>query len=173
MTYYAANREARLAYQKARYATKAEDLRAYQREYQRRNREKERQRSRAYTLRRMPHILAKERERHQRMRDADPDVYYAKARAKARAFREANPTWYRDKDARRRAQQLKTTVEPIDYAEVTRRSRGICGICREPLGGAPTHFDHIVPLARGGAHTTSNLQIAHAVCNLRKGARVA
>lgn len=36
----------------------------------------------------------------------------------------------------------------------------------------PYHYDHIVPLAMGGVHAAHNLQIAHATCNLRKGARV-
>lgn len=32
--------------------------------------------------------------------------------------------------------------------------------------------DHIVPLARGGSHSADNVQSAHLLCNLRKGARV-
>lgn len=51
-----------------------------------------------------------------------------------------------------------------------------CGICGWPLPRAPingeVHIDHVVPLARGGADEKSNLQLAHAVCNLRKGARM-
>jgi 5-methylcytosine-specific restriction endonuclease McrA len=29
-------------------------------------------------------------------------------------------------------------------------------------------LDHILPLARGGAHDHSNLQLAHRICNSRK-----
>jgi hypothetical protein len=32
-------------------------------------------------------------------------------------------------------------------------------------------FDHIRPKAAGGSDATGNLQLAHAVCNWRKGAR--
>jgi 5-methylcytosine-specific restriction endonuclease McrA len=29
-----------------------------------------------------------------------------------------------------------------------------------------------VPLARGGAHSYANVQLAHAMCNIKKGARL-
>lgn len=45
-----------------------------------------------------------------------------------------------------------------------------CGICRE-AGTTIKDFtlDHIKPLAIGGAHSFSNLQLAHGWCNLKKG----
>lgn len=49
-------------------------------------------------------------------------------------------------------------------------SRGICGICREPVPFERFSIDHIVPLSRGGAHSMVNLQLAHLSCNARKGA---
>lgn len=33
------------------------------------------------------------------------------------------------------------------------------------------HVEHRIPLAKGGRHTLSNLQLMTPVCNLRKGAR--
>ncbi len=39
-------------------------------------------------------------------------------------------------------------------------------------GGRNLHFDHIVPVAKGGATTIENLQILCAPCNLSKGARI-
>lgn len=33
------------------------------------------------------------------------------------------------------------------------------------------HIDHVVPIARGGAHELANLQLLAPICNLRKGAR--
>lgn len=33
------------------------------------------------------------------------------------------------------------------------------------------HIDHLVPLAKGGSDTLENVRPAHAVCNLRKGAK--
>jgi 5-methylcytosine-specific restriction endonuclease McrA len=49
--------------------------------------------------------------------------------------------------------------------------RGMCGICFKPL--LPDfHVDHIVPIARGGSNTAGNIQVVHAKCNLRKGAKL-
>jgi 5-methylcytosine-specific restriction endonuclease McrA len=33
-------------------------------------------------------------------------------------------------------------------------------------------LDHIVPIARFGPHTYTNVQAAHLICNMRKGVRV-
>jgi hypothetical protein len=46
-----------------------------------------------------------------------------------------------------------------------------CGICGETLfEGDEIHVDHVVPMAKGGRTEPSNLQVAHAACNLKKGA---
>ncbi|WP_034823576.1 HNH endonuclease [Hyphomonas pacifica] len=59
---------------------------------------------------------------------------------------------------------------------------GLCALCGKPMPGSraemahatlwkkwrPT-YDHIIALARGGADHESNLQLAHAMCNKRKG----
>ena len=65
-------------------------------------------------------------------------------------------------------------IRPRLVAELCREQKGICGICRERIEPwEDMHVDHIVPKARGGSSERSNLQAAHATCNLRKGARVA
>lgn len=53
----------------------------------------------------------------------------------------------------------------------------VCALCDEPmrLDLEPLHdlyptLDHIVPRSRGGSDDPSNLQPAHRLCNLRKGA---
>jgi 5-methylcytosine-specific restriction endonuclease McrA len=56
---------------------------------------------------------------------------------------------------------------------VIERDAGVCGLCGDPIPeGDAIHIDHILPVAHGGTNTLSNLQTAHATCNLRKGARV-
>lgn len=40
------------------------------------------------------------------------------------------------------------------------------------VSGEDYHVDHIVPLSKGGEHRLHNLQILHAVDNLRKGAKL-
>ncbi|KCZ56406.1 hypothetical protein HY29_08930 [Hyphomonas beringensis] len=59
---------------------------------------------------------------------------------------------------------------------------GLCALCGKPMPASraemdhatlwkkwrPT-YDHIIALARGGPDHESNLQLAHALCNKRKG----
>lgn len=47
----------------------------------------------------------------------------------------------------------------------------VCGICNRDVPPNDVHIDHIQALANGGAHEESNLQVAHSLCNKRKGAR--
>ncbi len=49
-----------------------------------------------------------------------------------------------------------------------------CSKCEETpieLGQKPS-IDHIVPITRGGTHTWDNAQLAHLLCNTRKGNKV-
>jgi 5-methylcytosine-specific restriction endonuclease McrA len=68
-------------------------------------------------------------------------------------------------------------VEAVDRKVLGERDGWVCGI----LGGAidrtlewpnlqSASHDHIVPVARGGEESYANAQIAHLVCNIRKGA---
>jgi len=71
---------------------------------------------------------------------------------------------------RRRARVQGSQIGKIDWPTVWSNFNGTCGICNTPLhlGVEKFHFDHIMPLASGGLHGTTNLQVAHATCNLRK-----
>jgi 5-methylcytosine-specific restriction endonuclease McrA len=53
--------------------------------------------------------------------------------------------------------------------EVWRRDEGKCVDCgsRERL-----HFDHIVPVSKGGSNTARNIELRCEACNLKKGARI-
>lgn len=53
------------------------------------------------------------------------------------------------------------------------RDRGLCTICQCDLSGELNisnreHFDHIVPLAKGGLNDVSNIQLLCQDCNLKK-----
>lgn len=105
-------------------------------------------------------------------------------RRQARAEgREKPPVW----DERRRAHRKKrdaltrgaSDADAFAYRDVFERDDWTCGICLQPVNPErlwpdpeSVSLDHITPLARGGAHVLENVQCAHLVCNLRKGARV-
>lgn len=82
--------------------------------------------------------------------------------------------------ARRRARLHQVTHEDFDRQEIFERDNWVCQICSIPVDrelpyrkpNSPS-LDHIVPVARGGAHTRANAQTACLRCNMRKGARVA
>ncbi len=78
----------------------------------------------------------------------------------------------------RRAAVLAVEAEPISAAGVVDRYGTDCSIC----GGAidmdlvkpnlmSFSIDHVVSLARGGAHTYDNVAPAHLLCNMQKGDR--
>lgn len=81
---------------------------------------------------------------------------------------------------RRRAQDTKMRTEPrFSMFTLGERDGWTCGICGGPLDrtlrypdGMMISFDHIVPIAKGGAHLApSNLRLAHLDCNVKRGAR--
>lgn len=79
---------------------------------------------------------------------------------------------------RGRARRAGVEYEPVNRISVFLRDGWRCQCCgrstpRRLLGsvadGAP-ELDHRVPIARGGAHSYANVQLACRACNLRKGA---
>ena len=71
----------------------------------------------------------------------------------------------------RRARAHDTTADPVlpaDYDRVLAEYDRRCWICDCTLGSI--QWDHYQPLARGGAHTVTNLRPACQPCNSRKGA---
>lgn len=74
--------------------------------------------------------------------------------------------------------QVVRAGEDFDRQEIFERDGWRCQICDgeiDPLLQHPdplsASVDHIVPLARGGEHTRSNVRCAHLVCNNRRGTR--
>ena len=88
-----------------------------------------------------------------------------------------HPEMIRAKRARHRALQAKATVgNPRAIAYVYDRAKNgarvRCYLCGGFIPKGKRHVDHVVPLAKGGSHTASNLGISCATCNLRKGAKL-
>lgn len=135
-----------------------------------------------------PEVKAKSREASRQWAERNKERRYAaisawhranreKCRASHRRWLEANPErarqLRRENQARRKARMLATMVEPIDYGAILRRHGMVCHLCRRPIPHRRLlHFDHVIPLARGGPHVASNIRPAHKRCNLSKGSRV-
>lgn len=84
---------------------------------------------------------------------------------------------HRTAKARRRARLKGATVERFTTTAILERDAWRCQLCGRPTKRnalvphpeAPT-LDHIVPLSQGGDHTRANVQCAHFLCNVLKGA---
>lgn len=138
--------------------------------------------------------IDKERERHRQVRESDPEKArekvrrsYQKHRAErlaydkqhhkenrasyrenARKWRIAQPFKHRQYDARGRARKLGVALDDVDYQAIYERDQGICHICKKPVSMAELHFDHKIPLSKGGTHTAENVGVAHQFCNHSK-----
>jgi 5-methylcytosine-specific restriction endonuclease McrA len=85
------------------------------------------------------------------------------------------------RSASRHERRVRTNIEgseKFDPLEVYERDGWICMLCGrqvEKYLGWPddmsASLDHRLPLAAGGMHTQENCQLAHLICNIRKGAR--
>jgi 5-methylcytosine-specific restriction endonuclease McrA len=95
---------------------------------------------------------------------------------RVREWRERNPERRRLRARRnqltRRARQHDAFIEDIDGIILYERDMGICGICKTVVNFTAFHIDHVVPLSKGGLHKYENVQIAHPLCNIKKGARI-
>ena len=89
-----------------------------------------------------------------------------------RAWKQANPDKVRADKRRYRAllqgAQIDANVT-ADYLDVLLRAQGgCCAYCGSPDS---ISLDHKIPLSRGGAHSTGNLQFLCMPCNSHKGAQ--
>lgn len=70
-----------------------------------------------------------------------------------------------------------TTVWPVEIITyIAAKQQWRCATLDCPYGELKLdtrthHVDHIIPWSKGGGNETANIQILHATCNLRKGAR--
>lgn len=169
-----ADRHQRYVEQKTATPELAEAWRLYNRERQKRwyreNLQRARERWRRSNARRQ--MLHPEANRLACRRYAA--AHREQSRKQARLWRLTHPEEYRllhrRGQARRNARKAGAYIESISYEAVMLRDQGICGLCSRRVPLAELTFDHIVPLSLGGDHTELNLQVAHRVCNTRRGA---
>ena len=89
------------------------------------------------------------------------------------AYHQANKEKSQQAAARRKARKLGNECEPVSYVAILAKWGMVCHICGGGITArADLHFDHVIPLARGGAHAERNIRPSHSFCNLSKGARL-
>jgi 5-methylcytosine-specific restriction endonuclease McrA len=100
---------------------------------------------------------------------ADPERSRQRhARWYANNQHKAKEAWHR-----RRARKFAAGYERVDLKALLLEHGMICHICKGDIASrADLHFDHVIPLAKGGPHAASNIRPSHAKCNLSKGARI-
>lgn len=99
--------------------------------------------------------------------------WYAKNPTHKTEWRHKNPFTYREHNKRSKLNRKKRTgFAVVSYDIILERDGFRCHICGGEVDPTQLHFDHIVPLARGGAHSEENISVSHATCNLRKGTKL-
>lgn len=156
----------RQAYNKAHYAANRERARILGRAWYLANRERKKAAGQAYRRDNQDKLRAATRA----WRAANPD----KVRTYMAKWQKANMETVHDHVSRRRARQRSGTVGRVSYLKLWTEFSGSCPLCAKKLriGVQKYHYDHIVPLAKGGSHTQGNIQITHARCNRTKGAKL-
>lgn len=95
--------------------------------------------------------------------------------AKSRGYATKNRHKYlaqaREAELRRRARERGAYTEQVDLDKIYCDHNGICGLCDRHVPRRGCHFDHIVPISKGGPHIESNLQPTHGKCNQIKAHR--
>lgn len=67
--------------------------------------------------------------------------------------------------------ETRDKIPAATRAAVIERDDYVCQLCGGDVEPVDLHLDHIRPWSKGGSNTLSNLQVTHALCNIRKGAR--
>jgi 5-methylcytosine-specific restriction endonuclease McrA len=113
-----------------------------------------------------------ERERAREYYEANKEWINPLAVERVRRWRAANPEKNRiqrlEQHNRRRARIVGSQTGRVSYAAVLERDGYICHICEGSVEPGDLHFDHVIPLAKGGPHVEDNIKVAHSSCNLRK-----
>jgi 5-methylcytosine-specific restriction endonuclease McrA len=151
--YYAKNREKIKAKTSARYhADPASHIRKNI-AYVKKNAAKKRQWFAGYRDKNRPKILAKQLE-----------------------WREKNRGKWAGMSSRRRAMVRNVTINLAGIEDWMQRMRRLnfvnCYYCRRLLHSCDIHFDHVIPISRGGPHAIENLCVSCPGCNLSKGPKM-
>lgn len=149
----------------------AEEKRLIRLERERQNRIKDPAKYRAYNAKWRAANRDRERERGRKYRAETPE----KSRMAARKYNLRNPIKSKIRCAERRARVLNATIGSRESIELWlsrwKRKRSVrCYWCQNYSSPKECHIDHVIALAKGGAHEVGNLCVSCSSCNQRKHA---
>lgn len=164
--YMAANPEKAAASQKKYYDNNAEKRREHRRKYYWANPDAAREAvKKAYRLN--PEVR-REYAKQWRLRNLE------RAKAKNKKWIINNPDKIKllkqQYYGRRKAWKLGNGFERFSLTEILKRDGYKCHICGRRVAKKNLSFDHLIPLSKGGAHTKTNIAVAHLLCNVKRGA---
>ena len=141
-----------------------DEIAAYNQKHYKENHEYHIQRKRRYNKEARDKILPKKQK------------YYIDNREqeliRGKRWAQENPEKACQKTMRREALKRKNAVGKVDYTEILKRDGYNCHICGGEVAKDDVHFDHIIPLSKGGAHSMDNIAVSHSRCNIVKGNKV-
>lgn len=94
----------------------------------------------------------------------------ARATQRVREWRRANPELAREAVSKRRGKLRLHRLPRGTVAAIGLAQRWRCAVCGAGIRRG-YHLDHVMPLALGGKHERSNLQLLCPPCNLHKNAK--
>lgn len=94
-------------------------------------------------------------------------------------YRKSHPELARKYKHERRARMYNNGYEHVDIEYFWKVQMGYCQLCFTSIDRTLHHrdmmswtLDHKIPLSKGGPHFYSNLQLAHRMCNQKKGSKI-
>lgn len=118
----------------------------------------------AYYLKHRERLLQKSKDHHAANRE--------RRNSYIKRWQKANPEKVHYHGNKRRALELAAQGNLITIQAYVRsvksRRTAVCYYCGTRFASSKVHFDHIVPLAKGGAHSAENLCVSCPPCNRRK-----
>lgn len=113
---------------------------------------------------------------------ADNGVCSPECRDEKKRISAKNSHKGRNDGHRARAKRFRSQYDPgVTLKKLIERDGLTCAICGKPCdpndrswskysGPLSPSIDHIIPMAKGGGHVWGNVQVAHIICNSKKGA---
>jgi 5-methylcytosine-specific restriction endonuclease McrA len=180
------NRDRRSHEQRLRRASNPDKYRAMSRSYQSRNLPKFAAYSRKYRSKSTSTAIIKNYNKSyyqshrseilSRKRIYRPEAYRRRKQAilgRNKQWRLDNPGKYKALLMKRRALKRAATVNLASIVKwlalVKSRPEAVCYWCGKIVSSSAVHFDHIIPLSKGGPHAIENLCTSCVECNLQKG----